>query len=69
MIGMDSDYFKIVKESVEGQREVDEETFASVAVLSDRLSRLKSLGERFSGVSFSCAVEKLQIQDNAALAG
>ncbi len=53
MIGTDSSHCRIVAESLAGQLEADEKTLASLAVLDDRLERLKKLGGAFSGVVFS----------------
>ncbi len=60
MIGMDSNHCRTVKEALEGKREADENTFAAIEVLSERLERLKKLGDVFACVSFSPAVKKLQ---------
>ena len=56
---MDMNHCQIVEMSLSGEREVDEETFASLAILTERLERVKKLGKQFSGVTFSSAVEKL----------
>ncbi len=53
---MDMNHCQIVEMSLSGEREVDEETFASLAILAERV---KKLGKNFSGVTFSSAVEKL----------
>jgi hypothetical protein len=66
MIGMDSDHCRVVTESLRGQREVDDQTFSSLAVLSERLERLKKLGEAFAGVTFSSDVKQLQSHRRAA---
>ena len=70
MIGTDSaarrplweNHYQVVAESLAGEKEVDEQTFASLAVLSERLERLKQLDDVFSGVAFSSAIEKLLTQ-------
>ena len=59
---MNNNYCEIVQASLSGERPIDEQTFASVSVLSERLERLKGLGSCFSGVAFSPAVKKLQKQ-------
>ena len=64
MIGMDSEHFRIVNESLNGERVVDEQALASLAVLNERLKRLKALSEGFSDVAFSSAVKKLIRQQN-----
>ena len=66
MIGMDSDHCQTVAESLRGQREVDEQTFASLAVLNERLERLKKLDGVFTGVTFSSDVEQLQSRRRTA---
>jgi len=62
MIGTDSNHYHIVAESLAGDKEVDEQTFTSLAILGERLERLKQLDDVFSGVAFSSAVEKLLTQ-------
>ncbi len=69
MIGTDSNHCRIVAESLAGKRKVDEQTFASLAILDERLERLKSLGETFSGVEFSPDAAKLISQKNAIAVG
>jgi len=56
---VDMNHCQIVAMSLSGEREVDEETFASLAILAERLERVKKVGNQFSGVTFSSAVEKL----------
>ena len=60
MIGMDSNHCRIVAESLAGERGVDDQTLASLAILDERLERLKKLDEAFSGVAFSPEVEQLR---------
>ena len=67
MIGMDSNHCQVVRDSIVGERVVDGQTFASLAVLSERLERLKKLDKVFSDVAFSSAVEKLKSQNNKVL--
>ena len=69
MIGTDSNHCRIVAESLAGKRKADEQTFASLAILDERLERLKSLGETFSGVEFSPDAAKLISQKNAVAIG
>ena len=69
MIGMDSEHFQVVAESLKGERQVDDHTFAALAVLSERLERLKKIDEAFSNIVFSSAVKKLQSQKNAVVLG
>jgi len=69
MIEADSDHRRIVVESLAGKRQVDEQTFASLAVLGERLERLKERNEMFRGVEFSSAVERLQARRSAVMVG
>ncbi len=48
-----------VSNCISGRKPVDEGVLASVAILSDRLERLKNSSPLFAGVSFSPAVEQL----------
>ncbi len=64
MIGMDSNHCRIVAGSLVGEREVDERTFASLAILGERLERLKQTDETYSGIEFSPDVQKLQSRKN-----
>jgi hypothetical protein len=64
MIGTDSNHCRIVAGSLVGEREVDERTFASLAILGERLERLKEIDETYSGIEFSPDVQKLQRQNN-----
>ena len=59
MIEVDLNHCQIVRDSLAGKRAVDEQTFASLTILTERLERLKKLGENFSDVVFSSAVEQM----------
>jgi hypothetical protein len=69
MIEIDSNHCQVVARSLAGTREVDEQTFTSVAVLGERLERLKRLDKAFAPVQFSRAVEKLQRSKTAVAVG
>ena len=69
MIGTDSDHCRIVAESLTGRRKVDEQTFAALAVLVERLERLRKLDDVFSAVSFSADVERLRGPKKAVTVG
>ena len=69
MIGTDSNHCRIVTESLAGKREVNEQTFASLTILDERLERLKKLNGAFSGVEFSPDAEKLLSHKNAVAVG
>ena len=57
------EHCKVVKDGLDGNRLIDEQTFDSLAVLTERLERVKKLGPVFSDVAFSKAVQKLTKQD------
>lgn len=62
---IEMDYLQIVRDSIAGERAIDEQTFASAAVLADRLERLKKLGRGFSGIEFSPDAAKLARRKNS----
>ncbi len=57
--------FEIVRDGLCGQRAVDEQTFASVSILTERLEQVKSLGKGFTDICFSPAMEELAKQKSA----
>ena len=69
MIGTDSNHCRIVAESLAVKREVDEQTYASLTILDERLERLKQLNGAFSDVAFSPDAEKLLSHKNAVAVG
>ncbi len=68
MTGMDS-HFRIVGECLAGERPVDEQTGAAVAILAERLERLKQTSSLFAEVTFSPQVKKLKQQAEALVWG
>jgi hypothetical protein len=69
MIGMDLNHCRIVEKGLTGERAVDEQTFASLEILTERLERLKKLDKVFSSIGFSPAVKKLKARRNAVAVG
>ena len=69
MMRTDSNHCRIVAESLAGKREVNEQTFASLTILDERLKQLKKLNGAFSGVAFSPEAEKLLSQKKAVAVG
>ena len=57
------EHCKVAKDSLDGNRVIDEQTFDSLAILTERLERVKKLGPVFSDVAFSEAIQKLIKQD------
>lgn len=60
MIDMEMDHCLIVEQSLNGQRGVDEQTFVSLAILEERMERLRKLSGIFEEIGFSPAVKKLK---------
>ena len=56
---MDGSYCQVVARTLAGERPIDEQTHASVAILGERLERLKSHGGLFAGIEFSPHVRRL----------
>jgi hypothetical protein len=69
MIEEGMNHCEIVERSLKGERAVDEQTFASLAVLGERLERLKKLDEAFEDVAFSDDARKLIGRKNAVAVG
>lgn len=61
---MELNHCQIVTESLSGQRATDEQTFAAMAVLTERLERVKQMDEVFAGIGFSPAAQELLSRDN-----
>jgi hypothetical protein len=53
MIEVNQDHCRIVRDSMSGDRAVDEQTFASLTILAERLERVRKTGMDFSDVAFS----------------
>ncbi len=63
------DNIRIVNESLAGDRPVDEQTQAAVAILAERLQRLRQSSRLFAGITFSPHVRKLQERAEALVVG
>jgi hypothetical protein len=63
------DNLRIVNETLAGERPVDEQTQAAVAILAERLERLKQSSRLFAGITFSPQVNKLREQAEALVMG
>ena len=59
---MDSDHCQIVTNGLNGQKAVDQQTCASLAILSERLDRIKALGGAFADIEFSPDAKKMAQQ-------
>ena len=59
MIAMECSDFEVVRNTISGERVMDETALCSVAILAERLDRLRRKSSIFSSISFSPAVEEL----------
>ena len=59
----DIDHCKVVMESLSGQRPSDEQTFASIDTLSERLHTIHNMHRRLVDVEFSPQVQALIEQE------
>jgi len=69
MIDLYPDHCEVVRNSLSGARVVDEQTFASVAALDERLRHVKKLGAGFSRVEFSPAVRHIKAHQSKVAVG
>ena len=69
MIETDLNHCRIVQDSLAGERAIDEQTFDSLAVLCERLERLKKVSKNFADIEFSPAVEQLKSQGSTVAVG
>lgn len=65
MFNSETDHHQIVKDALFGRRRADEQTLCSIAILEDKLERLKRLGSQFAAVSFSPSVKRLTAHHSA----
>jgi hypothetical protein len=63
------DNLRIVNETLTGDRPVDEQTQAAVAILAERLQRLKQSSRLFAGIAFSPHVRKMQERAETLMVG
>jgi hypothetical protein len=59
MVGMELDHWQVLTKGLAGDRPVDEQTLTSLAILGERLERLKRSHPVLSAVEFSPHVKEL----------
>jgi len=59
MSDLGMNHFRNVQQCLNGEGAPDEQTFASLAILEERLERLRKLDPVFAGVGFSSDVKGL----------
>jgi len=57
---METNHYKIISNSIRGERAADEQVLASVAILAGRLEDLKRLDSAFEDIEFSPHVKRLK---------
>ncbi len=67
MIEVDMSHSQIVERSLTGERAVDEQTFASLTILSERLEHLKNNDKIYDSVTFSPDVKGLKARNRAVV--
>jgi hypothetical protein len=68
MMQTDVDHCQIVADSIAGRRTTDEQAFASLTILTERLERLKRMGGQFADIDLSPEVKKLAKKSHTAVA-
>lgn len=61
--------FQVIQDALAGRREADERALAALAVLEERLERIRALGGGFSEVGFSSDIRKLRRNKSLAAVG
>jgi hypothetical protein len=69
MVGMDADHLGIVNTCLQEPRLPDDCVLSSVAVLHERLERLKHTHVAFAGLSFSPQVQQLSRHATVSVVG
>ncbi len=64
MYAVEQEHSQIVLDSLTGKRTTDEQTFASIGVLTERLESLRKLHRCFIDVEFSPIVKALAEQES-----
>lgn len=57
---MDGSYYQIIARTLSGERPLDEQTDASLAILAERMERLRRHGGLFAEIEFSPHVQRLR---------
>lgn len=69
MFQRDLNHYEVVRASLAGERAIDTQTYASIAVLEERIKRLRKCDKTFTMVAFSPAVRQLAMQENKVAVG
>ena len=66
MFETDLNHYETIRDSLADENAIDERTYASIAILQERLERLRAIDGIFSDVSFSPAVQRLAVRQSEA---
>ena len=69
MFQRDSKHYEVVRSSLAGQRGIDEQTYASIAILRERIIWLRKRNKVFADVAFSPALQQLAVRENKIAVG
>lgn len=58
-------YVKVAQEALSSKRLADEHVLESMAILNERLDRIRSLGGKFAHIGFSSAAKKMTMSHKA----
>lgn len=64
---MSANEFQVVQDALTGRREADENALAAMAVLEERLERVRTFGGGFSNIGFSSEVKKMRRRSMATV--
>ena len=64
MYAIGSEHSQLVLDSLTGQRATDDQTFASIGILTEKLDALRKLHRRFLDIEFSPMVNALVEQES-----
>ncbi|MFA5422729.1 MAG: hypothetical protein WC374_02610 [Phycisphaerae bacterium] len=64
---MSASEFQVVQDALTGRREADENALAAMAVLEERLERVRAFGGEFSNIGFSSEVKKMRRRSMATV--
>ena len=68
MFNTEVNHHQVVQDALMGRRPTDEQTLSSLAILEDRLERLKRLGSQFAGIGLSPAAKQMAKHHTAVAA-
>lgn len=69
MAELDLNHCRIVGSFLDGKAEINERASASIAILAERIGKLRSLGGIISKVEFSPYIKKMRSRGNALPVG